>query len=84
MGADLVMLSAVAPLSLSPKSNILPGLVFGAGHWSKGLVLLTVRVVLLSATQIEPEDEVATSKACYVIGRSHVIWSAVRKGGIGK
>jgi hypothetical protein len=28
MGADLVMLSAVAPLSLSPKSNILPGLVF--------------------------------------------------------
>ena len=29
MGADLVMLSAIAPLSLSPKSNILPGLVFG-------------------------------------------------------
>jgi len=29
MGADLVMLSAVAPLSLSPKYNILPGLVFG-------------------------------------------------------
>ena len=29
MMADLVMLSAVAPLSLSPKSNILPGLVFG-------------------------------------------------------
>jgi hypothetical protein len=29
MGVDLVMLSAVAPLSLSPKSSILPGLVFG-------------------------------------------------------
>jgi hypothetical protein len=28
-GADLVMLSAVAPFSLSPKSNILRGLVFG-------------------------------------------------------
>ena len=28
MGADLVVLSAVAPISLSPKSNILPGLVF--------------------------------------------------------
>jgi hypothetical protein len=29
MEADLVMLSAVGPLSLSPKSNILPGLVSG-------------------------------------------------------
>jgi hypothetical protein len=28
-GAALVMLFTVAPLSLSPKSNILPGLAFG-------------------------------------------------------
>jgi len=30
MGTDLVMLSAVAALSLSPRSNILPELIFGA------------------------------------------------------
>ena len=31
-GAHLVMLSAVAPLSPSPKSIILPGLVFGGAR----------------------------------------------------
>jgi len=35
MGADLVMLSAVAPLSLSPESNISPGPVFGGQVTSK-------------------------------------------------
>jgi hypothetical protein len=34
IGSDLVMLSAVAPLSLSPKFNILPGLVLGGQQLS--------------------------------------------------
>ena len=40
MMADLVMLSAVAPLSLSPKSNISLGLVFGgAGQLPQRIVV---------------------------------------------